>query len=162
MQTINDRFLIARKSKKLSQEAIGKLLHISGAAYSRIENGVNNPSAQTTSLMCSALGINEEWLKTGEGDMFASSDDSTVAALCEKHHFSSIERKMLETYIALDAKYREGVLKYVENLVLSYSGADYAKSIEEETEKANAAIRNHPAFADDPSAEPDTETKASV
>ena len=119
MQTINERFLIARKEKGLSQEAIGKLLHISGTAYSRIENGVNNPSAQTTSLMCSVLNVSEEWLKTGNGDMFTSSADDTIAAVCEKHHFSPVERKMLEAFIGLEPKYRDGVLKYIESLVAS-------------------------------------------
>lgn len=137
---MNERFYLLRKALKLSQEAFGKRIKISGAALSRIENGVNNASQQTVDLICREFGVNEEWLVNGNGDMFTASTDDTIAAVCEKHKFSAIERKMLETYVALEPKYREGVLQYVENLVASLC-APAAKTIEEEAAEEAEAYR---------------------
>lgn len=159
---MNKRILELRKGLKLSQEAFGRRISISGAALSRIENGVNNPSQQTVNLICREFSVNEEWLKTGNGDMFIANDDSTIAAVCEKHHFSAIERKMLEAYIALPESYREGVLQYVEKLVttiVSDSNA-YQEIANKQAEDENQALRNNPVFSSHKGQSDETEAHA--
>lgn len=38
-------------------------------SVSKLENGINNPSNQTILSICREFGINEIWLRTGEGEM---------------------------------------------------------------------------------------------
>lgn len=72
--TEGDRIKAVRLSIGLSQEKFGGVIKISGAGVSRLESGVNNASEQTRSLICKEFGVNETWLRTGEGDMMAPID----------------------------------------------------------------------------------------
>lgn len=67
--TEGDRIKAVRISTGLSQEKFGERIKISGASVSRIESGNNNASEQTRSLICKEFGIDEHWLRTGEGEM---------------------------------------------------------------------------------------------
>ena len=58
----------------LSQEAFGKRIGITGAAISRLENGDRNITDQVIHAICLEFNVNENWLRTGEGEMFAPLD----------------------------------------------------------------------------------------
>ncbi len=64
-----DRIKAVRISSGLSQEKFGERIKISGASVSRLESGNNNASEQTRSLICKEFGVNEEWLRSGAGEM---------------------------------------------------------------------------------------------
>ena len=66
---MNERIKQIRKIFGLSQEAFGHRIEISKTSVSRLESGINNPSKQTIKLICREYGINEIWLRTGEGEM---------------------------------------------------------------------------------------------
>lgn len=67
---MNERIKLIRKEAKLSQEEFGNRIRITKSSVSLLESGRNNPSEQTIRLICREFGINEEWLRTGEGEMF--------------------------------------------------------------------------------------------
>lgn len=67
--TEGDRIRAVRLSAGLSQEKFGAKLKITGASVSLLESGRNNASEQTRSLICSQFGVNEAWLRTGDGEM---------------------------------------------------------------------------------------------
>lgn len=67
---MNERFREVRKCLNLSLDKFGERIGISSASCSRIETGINNPSKQTILTVCNEFGVNEEWLRTGEGEMF--------------------------------------------------------------------------------------------
>lgn len=62
-----------RKALKLNQTNFAKQLGMTQTAYSMIENGINPLSDRHIKVICSAFNANENWLHTGEGDMFFSS-----------------------------------------------------------------------------------------
>lgn len=72
--TEGDRIKAVRISTGLSQEKFGAKVKISGASVSLLESGRNNASEQTKSLICKEFGVNETWLRTGEGDMLVPID----------------------------------------------------------------------------------------
>lgn len=72
--TEGDRIKAVRISTGLSQEKFGAKVKISGASVSLLESGRNNASEQTRSLICKEFGVNETWLRTGEGDMLVPID----------------------------------------------------------------------------------------
>ena len=59
-----------RKSLKLSQEAFGSRLGVTGAAISRIESGDREPSEPVIRSICREYNVDYAWLKTGAGEMF--------------------------------------------------------------------------------------------
>lgn len=62
-----------RKALKMNQTTFAKELGITQTAYSMIENGNNPLSDRHIKVICSSFNVNENWLRTGEGDMFFSS-----------------------------------------------------------------------------------------
>ena len=67
---LNTRLKAIRKSVSLSQEEFGKKLGITGAAISKIESGNRNVTEQMTLAIIREFDVNEQWLRTGEGEMF--------------------------------------------------------------------------------------------
>ena len=69
---MNERIKAIRKHKlvNLSQEAFGQRIGITKTAISKIESGNANPSEQTLLSICREFNVSEEWLRTGNGEMF--------------------------------------------------------------------------------------------
>lgn len=68
METIGERIKKIRKSNGLTIVDFGKRIGVSNPAVSMMENGKSNPSNQTIVAICREFGINEDWLRTGEGE----------------------------------------------------------------------------------------------
>lgn len=67
---MKDRIKSVRNSKGMSQEKFAKELLMSRSAVCKLESGENYPSEQTIELICVKFGVNEDWLRTGNGDMY--------------------------------------------------------------------------------------------
>lgn len=67
---MNNRVKEVRKAVNLTQSEFGKRIGISNTAVSKIEKGENNVSEQNIIAMHREFNVNEDWLKTGEGEMF--------------------------------------------------------------------------------------------
>lgn len=72
--TQNERIRAVRKKVGLTIVEFGDRLGVSNSAISMIENGKNNASNQTITQICQTFGVNEHWLRTGEGEMMAPQD----------------------------------------------------------------------------------------
>lgn len=68
MSDINDRVKEIRLFLKLSQEEFGEAIGLSKSGISNIENGVRTVRNNYVRLICSEFCINEEWLRTGNGN----------------------------------------------------------------------------------------------
>lgn len=68
MSTINERISQVVLASKLTKTAFAEKLHVSQAFISKLcANG--NPSDRTVTDICREFGVDETWLRTGEGDM---------------------------------------------------------------------------------------------
>lgn len=85
MDNIAERILYVRKEQGLSQSAFGEALNISQNFVWMLESGKRSPSDRTVSDICRIFGVDEVWLRTGEGEPFLASgaDDQIAAALAE-------------------------------------------------------------------------------
>lgn len=68
--TENDRVAIIRKKQNMTMEKFGKILGVTRTAICNIENGNRSLTTQMMVSICREFNVNEEWLRTGEGDMF--------------------------------------------------------------------------------------------
>ena len=67
---MNERLRQLRNYLGLSQEAFGETVGVTTAAISRIESGVNSLSDRMILSIVTRHNVNENWLRTGSGDMF--------------------------------------------------------------------------------------------
>lgn len=54
----------------LKKTEVAKRLRVSGPFISELCSGAKSPSDRTISDICREFNVNEEWLRTGEGEMF--------------------------------------------------------------------------------------------
>lgn len=74
---MKDRLKLLRKRLGLTQEKFAKRLGIKRNTVATYEIGRNEPIDAVISLICREFGVNEVWLRTGEGgdeNMFAKLD----------------------------------------------------------------------------------------
>ena len=81
---MNNRIREVREHFKLTQTEFGERLGVSRDVIGNIEyNRLKNPKQKEPiiKLICSTFGVNEIWLRSGEGDMFqAITEDEELAA----------------------------------------------------------------------------------
>ena len=74
MIILNNRIKLLRKKLGLTQESFAQKIGITKSSVSLLESGQNKASSQTIFIICREFNVNEEWLRTGKGDMFSGDD----------------------------------------------------------------------------------------
>lgn len=67
---MNNRIKELRKELGLSQRNLGITLGVTDGAISKIEKGERSITKQMFMSICREFNVNEEWLRTGKGEMF--------------------------------------------------------------------------------------------
>ena len=138
MPTLNERLKKLRKQLNLSQKDFAEKVGISQRAASWSEQPGNNVSDSTIKAVCLVYGVNESWLRTGDGSMFAETASSAIDSLQLEFKLSPLERQILETYLSLGEFQREVILDYlrklVKNLNLVADSDDQKNSIDIDSE----------------------------
>lgn len=67
---LSDRIKQLRKSLGLTQSEFGKRISVSIDAVKNLEYNRVTPSDITISMIVNTFGVSEDWLRTGEGEMF--------------------------------------------------------------------------------------------
>lgn len=71
---MNERIKELRMKLNLTQTELGNRIGITRAAISRIESGERKVTEQVFLAICREFNVNEEWLRTGQGEMFIKMD----------------------------------------------------------------------------------------
>lgn len=66
---MNERIKQVRKHSQLTQTAFGERIGVKGNTVTGWETGIRVPSDAVVNSICREFGINEKWLRTGEGEM---------------------------------------------------------------------------------------------
>lgn len=78
---MKDRVRALRKYLKMNQTDFGKAVGVTLSSVTKWETGENVVSDAVLLLMCQKFGVSEEWLRTGEGEMFVPrSREEEIAA----------------------------------------------------------------------------------
>ncbi len=67
------RLKTLRKTLQMNQSDFAKRLGLSQSTLAMLELGKRNFNEKHLKLVCSAFGVREQWMRAGEGDMFAAS-----------------------------------------------------------------------------------------
>lgn len=103
---MENRIKQIRKSLKLTQVEFGERLGVKGNTITGYETGLRVPSDAIIMAICREFHINENWLRTGEGEMAAPlSRDEELARFFGELTFSedSFKRRLILAMTKLDA-----------------------------------------------------------
>ena len=73
--TENERVREIRKAKGLTMRKFGEKIGVAGSTISDIENGRRSLNRQNLLAICREFRVNEDWLRTGEGETFVEPDE---------------------------------------------------------------------------------------
>lgn len=119
---MNERIKELRKALGLTLEKFGERLGVSRAALSNIENGNRSVTDQMFKSVCREFSVNEEWLRTGEGNMFLIPDDEDAALVSEVLEnpdvkFYQMMLNMVRTYKQLSPESKKVVEDFIDQLL---------------------------------------------
>jgi transcriptional regulator with XRE-family HTH domain len=113
---VNERIKELRNLLDLSQEKFGTKLGVTKAAISRMEKGVYNITDTMIRIMCSEFGVNEEWLRSGEGEMFKEDDFAydlgTYAAKA-----TELDKAIITEWMKLDDSTKHNLYEFMKKVV---------------------------------------------
>ena len=105
---MNERVKELRKALSLSQDEFGKRLGLTRGAITNIELNKTEPKPLLIDLICREFGVNEEWLRTGEGEMFIPLTRNQVitdfAADLIREEDVDFKKRLIEALAKLDEK----------------------------------------------------------
>ena len=107
---MNERVRQLRKELGLSGAKFGERLGVKRSAISDIETGRNALSEQNIKSICREFNVNENWLRTGEGEMFNSVESLSLDDLVKGS--DPLEIDILKAYFTLDKDTREKALNH--------------------------------------------------
>ena len=104
---MNERLKLLRRELQLNQTEFGNRLGLKQSAVANYENGTRQPLDTVITSICREFGVSEEWLRTGEGEMFVPRTKNQVitdfmADLVMED--DSFKKRIIEALAQLDAK----------------------------------------------------------
>lgn len=118
---MNTRIKEIRKALKLTQEDFGSRVGVKGNTIGNYELSLRNPSDAVIHSICREFNVDENWLRTGEGEMFLPPADEIgdlVGRLVadRSSEFNSIILDIMRSLDQLDDKGKEIFCKTVEDM----------------------------------------------
>ncbi len=101
---MKDRIKEIRKQKGLTQSEFGERVGVKGNTITTYENGTRTPSDAVIISICREFGVNETWLRTGEGEMFLDlGPDAQLEKIFDQIQLSGDDtiRAIIRTYWGL-------------------------------------------------------------
>ncbi len=131
---MNERIKAARKVLGLTMEQFGARIGMGKSSVSKIEKGANSTTDQTIKSICREFGVSEMWLRTGEGEMFDQSAESSLDRLATEYHLDERKKAIISAFLKLSTADQEAILRYVDSLAAELSVSSSALDIDAEVE----------------------------
>ena len=124
--TQGERVKAIRKELNMTLEQFGEKLGVTKTAISYVENNKRNLTEQMLLSICREFGVNEIWLRTGEGDvenMFTKlSDDDRYSINLGK--LSITENQLTKNMLNAIAEASPEKLKHIEEFMKACLGIE--------------------------------------
>ena len=103
---MNERLKKLRKELDMTQQEFAEGIGIKRNTMATYESGRNEPIDAVISLICTKYNVNENWLRTGEGEMFVEmSYDDEIAQFVDQvmgEEDDSFKKRLISGLAALD------------------------------------------------------------
>ena len=137
---MKERLKSLRKELGYTQQTFAEKIGIKRNTFAQYENGRNEPIDAVVKLICDKFHVNENWLRTGEGEMFIEVDQKDdIQRMVDEmlaNDSADLKRRLVAAILRLSPEQiRAGVewIKATFDLVES-SAADEEAEIEEKVD----------------------------
>ena len=118
---INNRVKEVRQSMELSQAKFAQKIGFSQGGIKDVEIGKCKVTDRLILAMNKYLGINEEWLRTGNGSMYAQTDkkdavEQALNILMAKYNMDKFEIAMMKNYLEMSPEAKQGFKTFLKEV----------------------------------------------
>ena len=118
---INNRVKEVRQSMELSQAKFAQKIGFSQGGIKDVEIGKCKVTDRLILAMNKYLGVNEEWLRTGNGSMYAQTDkkdavEQALNILMAKYNMDKFEIAMMKNYLEMSPEAKQGFKTFLKEV----------------------------------------------
>ncbi|MDD2956394.1 MAG: helix-turn-helix transcriptional regulator [Oscillospiraceae bacterium] len=117
---MNERIKKLRKMLDLTQQEFGNRIGMKQNTIALIEKG-RNTSDQTIFSICREFNVNEEWLRSGTGEMFKPATNEVLDELAKDHGLTLGEQIMIEKFINMKRESRAVLMDYIIEVAAAFN-----------------------------------------
>jgi len=110
---INEKIKAVRDSLSLTQTDFGNKIGLKQNTVVQLEKGQRAVTDRTIILISQTFGVNEDWLRNGNGEMFNENDDTVIAAVVDEYKLDSFDEIILKAYIESPPEVRAGFGSFI-------------------------------------------------
>lgn len=121
---MNTRIKKIRRFFDLTQQAFAERIGMKQNTIALLESGKNNASERTILAICREFGVNETWLRTGEGEMLDPHADDALENLAREKGLSRAEVVLIEKFLNLKPEVRRALVDYAVEVGQAIRDAD--------------------------------------
>ena len=122
---MNERVKELRKTLNLTLEKFGNNLGVGKTAIFKIEHGENGVTDQMVKLMVKEFGVNENWLRNGEGEMFPEFDRADAIAKLADDIMTEVPDSFKSRLVTAIAQMTDDQWKLLEVITYKVVGGEY-------------------------------------
>lgn len=115
---MNERLKLIRSVLGLSQNELGLKLGVTNSSISKLEKGTTKFTEQMIKTICREFEVNEEWFRTGNGEMFVEPDTFSLDEYLKQQGATELEMEIIKGYFNIPKEIRGTVLEYFKNIIL--------------------------------------------
>ena len=115
--SMGERIKKLRQEKHLTQQKFADYVDVKRNTVALYEADKITPSAAVISLICREFSVNSEWLRNGEGEMFAPTPTDDLGAYFSKLGIGDKVQAIIRAYIALPSDKRRIVDEYIDAVI---------------------------------------------
>lgn len=127
--TQGERIKEVRKSLGLTMDKFGECLGVTKAAISKIEHNDRGVTEQMTKSICREFNVSDEWLRTGEGEMFLPVSRKTQIEKLTNQLMSEESNSFKNRFISVLADLTENEWEFLEEKAMQLCGIDKESDI---------------------------------
>lgn len=109
--TIGERLKALRKELDLTQQEVANRIGTTQNNIASYEIGRRNPSAAVINNICKTFNVNEDWLRSGEGEMFAETNDSVLAELAAEYNLEGEKLELIRNFLMLTLEQQDIIVQ---------------------------------------------------
>ena len=109
---IGDRIKKVRRDLNMTQTEFANRIGSMQNTITRYETNNRNPSASVIALICKEFNVNEEWLRTGEGEMFNPAPTDVLDRLAREYKLSNAAYIVVEKFVNLHPEKRNELIDF--------------------------------------------------
>ena len=98
-----------RLALNLNQTDFAKPLGLTYGAIGGYENELRNVSEPSIIAICREYRVNEEWLRSGQGEMFVQTPNSCFEYLAREYNLDAMDIALIREYVSMNEQYRSAI-----------------------------------------------------